>query len=95
MEFRKSNEGTISKQQDESTYSHFFEMNKTRNDESLLETTKNDISINSGTNQVQGKDIQEVSKVIAIVEEKREKSMINTKDSPTSNRANSIDVEEI
>ena len=95
MEFRKSNEGTISKMQDESTYSHFFEMNKTRNDESLLETTKNDISVNSGTNQVQGKDIQEVSKVIAIVEEKREKSMINTKDSPTSNRANSIDVEEI
>ena len=95
MEFRKSNEGTISKQQDESTYSHFFEMNKTRNDESLLETAKNDSLVNSGTNQVLGKDNQEVSKVIAIVEEKREKSMINTKDSPTSNRANSIDVEEI
>ena len=95
MEFRKSNEGTISKQQDQSTYSHFFEMNKTRNDESLLETAKNDSLVNSGTNQVLGKDNQEVSKVIAIVEEKREKSMINTKDSPTSNRANSIDVEEI
>ena len=47
MEFRKSNEGTISKMQDESTYSHFFEMNKTRNDESLLENTKNDTLINT------------------------------------------------
>ena len=95
MEFRKSNEGTISKMQDESTYSHFFEMNKTRNEESLLETTKNDILINTEITQVQGNDNQEVSKVIAIVEEKREKTMINTKDSPTSYRANSIDVEEI
>ena len=95
MEFRKSNEGTISKMQDESTYSHFFEMNKTRNEESLLETTKNDTLINTEITQVQGNDNQEVSKVIAIVEEKREKTMINTKDSPTSNRANSIDVEEI
>ena len=80
MEFRKSNEGKISKMQDESTYSHFFEMNKTRNEESLLETTKNDTLINTEITQVQGNDNQEVSKVIAIVEEKREKTMINTKD---------------
>ena len=95
MEFRKSNEGTISKQQDVSTYSHIFEMNKTRNEESMLETSKSEILINTEITQVQSHDNQELPKVIAIVEEKREKTMINTKDSPTSYRANSIDVEEI
>ena len=95
MEFRKSNEGTISKQQDVSTYSHIFEMNKTRNEDSMLETSKNEILINTEVNQVQGNNNQGLSKVIAIVEEKREKTMLNTKDSPTSYRANSIDVEEI
>ena len=95
MEFRKSNEGTISKQQDVSTYSHIFEMNKTRNEESMLETSKSEILINTEITQVQSHDNQELPKVIAIVEEKREKTMTNTKDSPTSYRANSIDVEEI
>ena len=95
MEFRKSNEGTISKQQDVSTYSHIFEMNKTRNEESMLETSKSEILINTEITVVQSHDNQELPKVIAIVEEKREKTMTNTKDSPTSYRANSIDVEEI
>ena len=47
MEQRRSTESKPSKKVDESTYSHFFEMNKTKNEESMLETTRNDISMNT------------------------------------------------
>lgn len=49
LEFGKSGEN----KHNESTYSHIFEMNNTKNEESMLETTKNDISMNSEVNQAQ------------------------------------------
>ena len=87
MEFRKSTE----KRHDESTYSHIFEMNKTKNEESMLETTRNDISMNSEVNQAVPLD-----KATAKAEERNSPNrLLNTADSPTGFTAKSIDVESV
>ena len=92
----KLNEQSISgRHASESSYSHFFEMNKTKNSGSMFETTRNDISISTEIHPAETRGNDEgASDLNQDLEDNTEKTVINTQESPVSNRARSIDIEE-
>ena len=63
----------------ESSYSHFFEMNKTKNTESMFETTRNDISISTEIHPAETRGNDEgASDLNQDLDNRTEKTVINT-----------------
>ena len=76
----KLNEQSISgRHASESSYSHFFEMNKTKNSGSMFETTRNDISISTEIHPAETRGNDEgASDLNQDLEDNTEKTVINT-----------------
>ena len=70
-------------------------MNKTKNEESMLETTRNDISMNTDIIQTQNVTTAGTEEVVDYPAQKIEKPPLKISDSPTANREKSIEIEEI
>ena len=86
---KKSIEPSLGRHASESSYAHFFELDKTRNNESMFETSRHDMSISTEIHRPTGGN-EEVSEHNQVDEDHTGGSVINTQ-SPTSARAKSID----